>query len=89
MNFDPKQILDFYKFIFSRVLSKQCRLYELRNRERISVAAASKLLSNMAYNYKGMGLSMGVMVAGYDKRGAGEISHQCDCEGVRQIGWCT
>ena len=24
----------------------------LRNRERISVAAASKLLSNMAYNYK-------------------------------------
>ena len=30
----------------------QCRLYELRNRERISAAAASKLLSNMAYNYK-------------------------------------
>ena len=57
---------------WERVLSKQCRLYELRNRERISVAAASKLLSNIAYNYKGMGLSMGVMVAGYDKRGAGE-----------------
>ena len=51
----------------------------MRNRERISVAAASKLLSNIAYNYKGMGLSMGVMVAGYDKRGAGEeISHQTD-----------
>ena len=45
----------------------------MRNRERISVAAASKLLSNIAYNYKGMGLSMGVMVAGYDKRGAGEV----------------
>ena len=58
-------------FLLSRVLSKQCRLYELRNRERISVAAASKLLSNIAYNYKGMGLSMGVMVAGYDKRGPG------------------
>lgn len=53
---------------WERVLSKQCRLYELRNRERISVAAASKLLSNIAYNYKGMGLSMGVMIAGYDKR---------------------
>ena len=38
---------------WERVLSKQCRLYELRNRERISVAAASKLLSNIAYNYKG------------------------------------
>lgn len=35
-----------------------CRIYELRNKERISVAAASKLLANMVYNYKGMGLSM-------------------------------
>merc|ERR1712071_315454 len=43
---------------WERVLSKQCRLYELRNKERISVAAASKLLVNMTYNYKGMGLSM-------------------------------
>jgi 20S proteasome alpha/beta subunit len=34
------------------------RLYELRNKERISVAAASKILSNIVYNYKGMGLSM-------------------------------
>lgn len=44
---------------WDRVLAKQCRTYELRNRERISIAAASKLLSNMVYNYKGMGLSMG------------------------------
>lgn len=36
----------------------ECRLYELRNRERISVAAASKYLSNLVYSYKGMGLSM-------------------------------
>lgn len=36
----------------------QCRLHELRNRERISVAAASKYLSNLVYSYKGMGLSM-------------------------------
>ena len=35
-----------------------CRTYELRNGERISVAAASKLLANMVYGYKGMGLSM-------------------------------
>lgn len=38
---------------WDRVLAKQCRMYELRNRERISVAAASKLMSNMVYNYKG------------------------------------
>lgn len=53
---------------WDRVLAKQCRLYELRNRERISVAAASKLMANMVYNYKGMGLSMGMMLAGVDKR---------------------
>ncbi len=31
---------------WERDLGKQCRLYELRNKERISVAAASKLLAN-------------------------------------------
>ena len=39
-------------------LGSQCRMHELRNRERISVAAASKYLSNLVYGYKGMGLSM-------------------------------
>ncbi|KAJ1536513.1 Proteasome subunit beta type-8 [Nowakowskiella sp. JEL0078] len=54
---------------WERELGRQCRLYELRNKERISVAAASKLLSNMVYSYKGMGLSMGTMVTGWDKTG--------------------
>lgn len=36
-----------------RVLAEHCRLFELRNKERISVAAASKVLSNILYNYKG------------------------------------
>lgn len=44
-------------------------MYELRNKERISVAAASKLLANMVFYYKGMGLSMGTMVTGWDKTG--------------------
>lgn len=54
---------------WERNLGMQCRLYELRNNERISVAAASKLLANMVSNYKGMGLSMGTMVTGWDKTG--------------------
>jgi 20S proteasome subunit beta 5 len=54
---------------WERELGKRCRLYELRNKERISVAAASKLLANMIYPYKGMGLSMGTMVVGWDKTG--------------------
>lgn len=63
-------------------LGMQCRLHELRNKERISVAAASKILSNIVYQYKGMGLSMvclsflaleradwdqGTMICGWDK----------------------
>lgn len=43
------------------------RIHELRNKERISVAAASKLLANIVYGYKGYGLSMGTMVCGWDK----------------------
>ena len=39
-------------------LGMNCRLHELRNKERISVAAASKILSNIVSGYKGMGLSM-------------------------------
>lgn len=50
-------------------LDIQCRLHELRNKERISVAAASKYLANLVYSYKGMGLSMGTMICGWDKTG--------------------
>jgi 20S proteasome subunit beta 5 len=54
---------------WERHLGRECRLWELRNKERISVAAASKLLANITYSYKGYGLSMGTMIAGWDKTG--------------------
>jgi len=54
---------------WERNLGMQCRLYELRNGERISVAAASKLLANTMFQYRGYGLSMGTMVTGWDKTG--------------------
>ncbi|XP_064466535.1 proteasome subunit beta type-5-like [Ornithodoros turicata] len=69
---------------WERVLAERCRIYELRNRERISVAAASKLLANILYNYKGMGLSLGVMITGWDKRGPG--LYYVDNEGNRLSG---
>nr|KAF6507454.1 proteasome 20S subunit beta 8 [Rousettus aegyptiacus] len=56
---------------WERLLAKECRLYYLRNGERISVSAASKLLSNMMCQYRGMGLSMGSMICGWDKKGPG------------------
>uniref|UniRef100_A0A8C5PCR9 Proteasome subunit beta n=1 Tax=Leptobrachium leishanense TaxID=445787 RepID=A0A8C5PCR9_9ANUR len=69
---------------WERLLARQCRIYELRNKERISVAAASKLLANMVYQYKGMGLSMGTMISGWDKRGPG--LYYVDSEGNRVSG---
>lgn len=69
---------------WERVLSKQCRLFELRNKERISVAAASKMLANMVGQYKGMGLSMGTMICGWDKRGPG--LYYVDSDGSRMAG---
>merc|ERR1719193_1596185 len=66
---------------WERVLAKECRLYELRNKERISVAAASKMLANIVYGYKGMGLSMGTMICGWDKKGPG--LYYVDSDGTR------
>ncbi|KAA1088804.1 Proteasome subunit beta type-5 [Puccinia graminis f. sp. tritici] len=65
-------------------LGIQCRLHELRNKSRISVAAASKYLSNLVYSYKGMGLSMGTMICGWD--GAGPGLYYVDSDGTRLKG---
>merc|ERR1719359_1875114 len=54
---------------WERHLTRLCRLHQLREKERISVAAASKLLANIFYSYRGRGLSCGTMVAGWDKTG--------------------
>lgn len=66
---------------WERVLSQQCRLYELRNGHRISTAAASKILCNIIYQYKGYGLSMGTMIAGWDLSGPG--LYYVDDDGTR------
>ena len=47
----------------------QCRLHELANKRRISVAGASKLLANILQcSYRGKGLSVGTMIAGHDEK---------------------
>lgn len=53
---------------WERNLAMECRLYELREGSRISVAAASKLLGNVVFQYRGYGLSMGTMMAGWDEK---------------------
>ncbi|KAJ8000098.1 hypothetical protein DPEC_G00201320 [Dallia pectoralis] len=69
---------------WERLLAKECRLYKLRNKKRISVSAASKLLSNMMLGYRGMGLSMGSMIIGWDNKGPG--LYYVDDNGTRLSG---
>jgi hypothetical protein len=63
----------------------QCRLHELRHKRRISVAAASKILANLVYSYKGMGLSMGTMCAGVTPT-EGPALYYVDNDGTRLAG---
>ena len=50
---------------WERDLGRQCRMYELRNKERISVAAASKLLANTMFNYRGYVICPFLFVCGW------------------------
>jgi 20S proteasome subunit beta 5 len=70
---------------WERNLAQVCRLHELREGHRISVAAASKTLANMVYQYKGYGLSMGTMVAGWDDT-TGPALYYVDNDGTRLKG---
>lgn len=63
-----------------RYLSKECRLFELKEHAHMSVMAASKVFSNIMYQYRGMGLSVGSMVAGYDGL------FYVDNDGMRLVG---
>jgi 20S proteasome subunit beta 5 len=93
-NQDVKKVIEINKYLlgtmaggaadcqyWENLLAQQCRLYELRNGHRISVAAASKLLSNIVYQYKGYGLSMGTMICGWDNKGPG--LYYVDNDGMR------
>ena len=63
----------------------QCRLHELRHKRRISVSAASKILANLVYSYKGMGLSLGTMCAGVTPQ-EGPALYYIDSDGTRLSG---
>jgi len=69
---------------WERYLGMQCRLYELRNGQRISVKSAAKLLANITSSYRGYGLSMGTMITGWDHNGP-EL-YYVDNDGVHLAG---
>jgi len=70
---------------WERNLAFQTRLYELREGRRMTVAAASKLLGNTVFSYRGYGLSMGTMIAGWDE-GKGPALYYIDSDGTRLKG---
>jgi len=70
---------------WERNLALQCRVHALREGKRITVAAASKLLANTVYSYRGYGLSMGTMIAGWDKA-TGPSLYYIDDDGTRLKG---
>jgi len=69
---------------WERELGRRTRLFELRNKERMSVAAASKVLANIMFYYRGSGLSIGSMIAGWDKKGPS--IYYVDSDGTRLKG---
>eukprot|EP00211_Chloroparvula_japonica_P014619 CAMPEP_0119132542 /NCGR_PEP_ID=MMETSP1310-20130426/11889_1 /TAXON_ID=464262 /ORGANISM="Genus nov. species nov., Strain RCC2339" /LENGTH=261 /DNA_ID=CAMNT_0007123179 /DNA_START=132 /DNA_END=914 /DNA_ORIENTATION=- len=66
---------------FLRDLGKTARLHELDTGKRMSLAAASKCFVNTIYSYKGYGLSMGCMLAGWDE--TGPHLYYVDSDGTR------
>ena len=75
---------------WERELGMRIRLFELRNHiERLSVAAASKMLANTlaSYHRAGYDLSIGTMIAGWDLEGGGKPAlYYVDNEGRRLKG---
>lgn len=67
-----------------RVLSRIIRLHKYRYQQPLTVSAASKILVNDLYEYKGYDLSIGSMICGYDE--TGPHIFYIDNEGTRISG---
>lgn len=65
-------------------LAHEARKFELKYGEKVSVAAASRILINLIYHYRDYGLSMGCMLAGWDKTGPN--LYYLDTDGTRLKG---
>lgn len=69
-----------------RFLRSEAKMHQLLHDGReISVARASRILSNYLYQNRGLDLSVGTMIMGYDRRNGFEI-YYCDNTGVRIKG---
>lgn len=67
--------------LWKRILARELRLYQLRNRRRLSTAGAAKLLSHMLHPFKGTELCVAATLCGWDG-GEKEIM---PCPSERQV----
>lgn len=68
-----------------RKLQAEAKVYELANSKPITVARAAHLLSNALYSNRGIGLSVGTMIMGFDPKYGASI-HYIDDTGVNIKG---
>ncbi|XP_024134967.1 proteasome subunit beta type-11b [Oryzias melastigma] len=54
--------------LWKRILSRELRLYQLRNGHRLSTSGAAKLLSHMLHPFKGTELCVAATLCGWDDR---------------------
>ncbi|XP_068154783.1 proteasome subunit beta type-5-like [Drosophila tropicalis] len=69
---------------WDRVLMRECRLYELRFKRKLPVRAAARMICNTAFHMLDMGLSMGMMLAGWGPKGP-QLAY-VDSDGERLYG---
>ncbi|EDW86431.1 uncharacterized protein Dwil_GK18059 [Drosophila willistoni] len=69
---------------WDRVLMRESRLYELRFKRKLPVRAAARMICNTAFQFRGMGLSMGMMLAGWGPTGP-QLAY-VDSDGERLYG---
>ncbi|EDW62526.1 uncharacterized protein Dvir_GJ16567 [Drosophila virilis] len=69
---------------WDRVLTMECRLFELTYGRSMTVKSAARIMCNIAYKFKGLGLCIGMMLAGYDFDGPQLI--YVDSDGQRVEG---
>lgn len=69
-----------------RKLKAQAQVFELTEQRRMSVARASRLLSNALYENRALDLSVGTMIMGFDPDKKGPSIYYVDNSGVRIQG---
>uniref|UniRef100_H3B5M2 Proteasome subunit beta n=1 Tax=Latimeria chalumnae TaxID=7897 RepID=H3B5M2_LATCH len=70
--------------MWKRILARECRLYELCNKQPLTVAGAAKLLASSLYRYKGLDLCVATTLCGWDRHGP--ALHYVYSDGTRMTG---